>query len=98
MTPGLPLWQSRASALHLLLRYTTSAPPLAYRLPLFCGPDAWRRSACRADWPTKVRAKEFGADLLAGISLITSAGPSTWLSSGAEPEKHSGGQSVWTAR
>jgi len=57
--------------LHLLLRYATSSAPLAYGLPLYLV-LALGGIPLAADLAAKVRAKEFGADLLAGISLATS--------------------------
>ncbi len=57
--------------LHLFLRYATAAPPLAHLFPLYVV-LALGGIPLFADLAARVRAKEFGADLLAGISLVTS--------------------------
>ncbi len=60
-----------AIALHLLLRFALDVPPLAYNAPLFValalggGPLVY-------DLLGKLWAREFGADLLAGLSIVTS--------------------------
>lgn len=61
-----------AIVLHLALRYLFAAPPLAWRAPLYvtliAGGTPLVISLFR-----KVVAREFGSDLLAGISIVTSA-------------------------
>jgi heavy metal translocating P-type ATPase len=60
-----------AILLHLLLRYLLKVPPIAWQLPLYialgCGgaPLLWGLSK-------RVWRGEFGSDLLAGISILTS--------------------------
>src|SRR6516164_1778491 len=58
-------------ALHLILRYATSAPAIAYLVPLYLV-LALGGAPLILDLARKVRAGEFGADLLAGMSLVTS--------------------------
>src|SRR5215469_14039953 len=59
-----------AIALHMILRYTFRFPSFASNLPLFTGlvlggaPLVWELFQ-------KLRRREFGSDLLAGISILT---------------------------
>jgi heavy metal translocating P-type ATPase len=58
-------------SLHLFLRYATSAPAIAYLIPLYFV-LALGGVPLLVGLARQVRAGEFGADLLAGISLVTS--------------------------
>jgi heavy metal translocating P-type ATPase len=58
-------------SLHLVLRYATSAPAIAYLIPLYVV-LALGGAPLIVGLAQKVRAGEFGADLLAGVSLLTS--------------------------
>jgi cation transport ATPase len=58
-------------SLHFVLRYGASAPPIAYLIPLYVV-LVFGGAPLIAGLARKVRAGEFGADLLAGVSLVTS--------------------------
>ena len=57
-------------AAHLVLRFGLSRPAIQ-NWPLLAVPGA-RRGAARCDWAGRPSAAEFGSDLLAGISIVTS--------------------------
>src|SRR6476646_4772970 len=58
-------------ALHLILRYAVLAPPLAYLMPLYAV-LLLGGLPLALDLAAKLWARDFGADLLAGISIVTS--------------------------
>jgi cation transport ATPase len=57
--------------LHFILRYGMPVAPLIYLLPLYAV-VLLGGIPLALDLAAKLRAKNFGADLLAGISLVTS--------------------------
>lgn len=61
-----------AIAVHLLLRFTTDVPRLAYEAPLYLALAAGGLPLV-LDLARKAARKEFGSDLLAGISIVTAA-------------------------
>ncbi|HEY2118386.1 MAG TPA: heavy metal translocating P-type ATPase [Candidatus Acidoferrum sp.] len=81
-----------AIILHLVFRYLFHFPPLTYNLPLF----ATLLAAAPLLWVLlqKILKREFGADLLAGISIITAVILGQYLVAGIVVLMLSGGEAL----
>ena len=82
-----------AVALHLVLRYGAGVEALAYRLPLWVA-LAVGGGPLVLDLSRKALRKEFGADLLAGISIVTAVVLGEYLAGALVVLMLSGGQAI----